>query len=270
MTVYVEYALLDNFTMDFLLLFFAALTLKVGFRWWRITLGAFVGTVTAIGSVFLYGVWAYVGKIVCLFAMCITAIGVGKKLFWFVLLTLAYTFLAGGTIVGVFNLLKISYVTENGFCYNAPVPLFVFFVAIVLVSVGGYALHFFVIQTRQVAPFLRKVTVRLDNTYNLQGFCDSGNSVSCNGVPVCFVTDGNSKICNEIAQKLLCGKTHSVQIQTLAGSKTIVAVCATLQVENCSHSIMLAYAPQKCKTQYQIILHSSFCNAPQPKMEAKK
>lgn len=126
-------------------------------------------------------------------------------------------------------------------------------------------MHIFVIQTKQVAPFLQKVTVRLDGTYNLQGFCDSGNSVSCCGLPVCFVTSGNSKLCNEIAKKLLCGKTRSVQIQTLAGSKTIVAVCATLQVENCSHSIMLAYAPQKCQTQYQIILHSSFCNATQPK-----
>lgn len=256
--------------MDFLLLFFAALTLKVRFRWWRIALGALVGTVTAIGSVFLSGAWVYLGKIVCLVAMCSTVVGIGKKLFWFVLLTLAYTFLAGGAIVGLFNLLKVSYVAENGFCYNAPVPLFVFFVAIAFVSMCGYALHFFVVQTKQVAPFLKKVTLQLDNTYNLQGFCDSGNSVSCNGLPVCFVTSGNSKICNEIAQRLMTGKTSSVQIKTLTGSKTIVAVCATLQVENCSRSIMLAYAPQKCKTQYQIILHSSFCNAPQQKMEAKK
>ena len=55
MTVYVEYAFLDNFTMDCLLLFFACVTLKISFKWWRVALGAFVGTVCALATVYVSG-----------------------------------------------------------------------------------------------------------------------------------------------------------------------------------------------------------------------
>lgn len=259
MTVYVEYAFLDNFAMDFLLLFFASVTLKISFKWWRLSLGAFLGTVVALVSVYLSGILAYLAKALCLFAMCAATIGLGKKLFWHILLTLAYTFVVGGAITGIFNLLQVDYVTQNGFYYNAPVPLFVIFIAIAFVAVVCYLLHGFVLKSKQIAPFLQKVKLHLENSYSLLGFCDSGNGVSHDGVPVCFITKRNAKIAEEFAKKVLVGKTVLVEVQTLAGQKNVVAISAVLEVFNENHDVLLAFSPVHGQTQYDVLLNSVFC-----------
>lgn len=261
MTVYVEYAFLDNFAMDFLLLFFASVTLKLRFRWWRLILGATVGTVIALITVYLKGIVLYVTKALCLFAMCFVTVGWGKKLFWHILLTLAYTFVTGGAILGIFNLLNVDYATQNGFYYNATVPLFVYLGAILAVVAICYSLHAFVMQTKQIAPFLQKVVLHLDKAYDMCGFCDSGNSVMQNGVPVCFIAKRNRQIAEYFAAKLLRGETVSIEVQTLTGRKTVVAIESTLEVRGEKYGILLALSPVKGQTQYDVILNSVFCSA---------
>ncbi len=260
MTVYVEYAFLDNFTMDFLLLFFSATTLKIRFRWWRLALGATVGTVVALLTVYLNGVILCVAKAFCLFAMCFVSIGRGKKLFWHILLTLTYTFVTGGAIVGIFNLLNVDYTTQDGFYYNMPVPLFVYFLAVAAVVVMCYAVHAFVVKSKQVAPFLQKIVLHLDKSYDMCGLCDSGNSVVQNGVPVCFLAKRNGHIAECFAEKILCGESVSVEVQTLVGRKSVVAIDATLEMHGKKHSILLAFSPVKGQTQYDVILNSVFCD----------
>ena len=259
MTVYVEYAFLDNFTMDFLLLFCAALTLKIRFRWWRLVLGACVGTAIALATVYVCGFWQYVAKALCLFLMCATSVGFGKKLFWHILLTLAYTFVTGGAIVGLFNLFRVEYVSQNGFCYNMPVPLFVYFLAVTLCALLCYFLCAFVSQNKKIAPFLRKVKLSLDKTYTLLGFCDSGNTVSYNGLPVCFVTKKIGGVSAYFAQKILKGETVQAEVCTLTGTKKVTAVFATVTVGKTERKILLALPFSACKTQYDLILNGEFC-----------
>ncbi len=224
-------------------------------------MGAAVGTAIALSTVFLEGFWLYAAKLVCLGAMCLVSIGWGKKLFWHILLTLTYTFVIGGAIVGIFNLLNVSYVAENGFCYNMPVPLFVYFFAVAFVSAACYLLHAFVVQTKQIAPFLQKVRLHLDKTYDMCGFCDSGNSVVQNGTPVCFLSKQNKHVAQYFATKILHGETVSVDVQTLTGRKTVVAVSASLEVHGEMHSVLLAFSPVKGETRYDVILNSAFCTA---------
>lgn len=256
MSVYLEYAFLDNFTMDYVLLSCACLTLKIRFKWWRVALGALCGTVTALASVFVNGFWIYPTKAACLVLMCIVTVGFGKKLFWHILLTLAYTFVTGGAIVGLFNLLKIDYLSQNGLYYNMPVPLFVYFIAVGLVVFLCYSVAVFVKQTKKVAPFLKKVQLVLDGkTYCVSGFCDSGNTVSHNGIPVCFVTKKFKGFAEYFSVQVLKGATVSVTIVTLTGSKTVEAVSAQLKCEGCELcDIYLALPAEKCQTQYELLL----------------
>lgn len=261
MTVYLEYAILDNFTMDFLLLFCAAVTLKISFKKWRIVLGATVGTTIALSSVYLNGFWLYAAKALCLFLMCVCAIGFGKKLFWYILLTFAYTSIIGGAIVGIFNLCQVPYVAENGLCYNMPVPLFVYLFAVAFTVFLCYCLAQFVKQTKTVAPYLKKVQVTLQKNYNVLGFCDSGNTVCCNGLPVCFVTKKFGDISQYFAKEILRGTAQQVEISTLAGKKTVSAVQATINVDGKSHKVYLALPAQKCQTRYELLLSCEFCKS---------
>ena len=256
MSVYLEYAILDNFTMDCILLACACLTLKIRFKWWRVALGALVGTATALATVYVKGFWMYPAKIACLVVMCVVTIGFGKKLFWHILLTVAYTFVTGGAIVGLFNLLKIDYVSDNGLCYNMPVPLWVYFLAVGLTAFLCYSVAVFVKQTKKVAPYLKKVKVLLDGTaHRVSGFCDSGNTVTHNGVPVCFVTKKFKGFAEFFAAKVLAGETVSVVISTLAGSKSVVAVAAKVQCDGETLTdVYLALPAEKCQTQYELLL----------------
>ena len=262
MTVYVEYAILDNFTMDFFLLYFAAVTLKLPFKRWRIVLGAAVGTATALLSVYVSaGVLLWLAKAVGLFLMCFAAVGFGKKLFWYILLTLAYTFVTGGAIVGIFNLLNVPYVSENGLCYNMPVPLFVYFLGVGFVAFLCYALAIFVKQTKQIAPHLKKVRVKLEKFYTVWGFCDSGNTVTCNGLPVCFVTKKFGRVSQFFAEQILQKKDSKVKITTLAGTQTVSAVAAVLDVDGKLFDVFLALPSQKCQTRYELLLSAEFCGS---------
>ena len=95
MNVYVEYVVLDNFVIDSLLLWAVALTLRIPYKWWRIALGGVVGAACAVVSTFVHGFWLYLLKMACLICMCVVTVGFGKKLFWHILLTVAYTFEIG-------------------------------------------------------------------------------------------------------------------------------------------------------------------------------
>ncbi len=258
MTVYVEYAFLDNFTMDCLLLFCATITLKIRFKWWRIVLGAVVGTACALVTVYVQGFWVYLVKAVCLFLMCFVTVGWGKKLFWHILLTLAYTFVTGGAIVGIFNLLKVDFIAENGLCYNMPVPLFVYVLAVALVVFLCYSIAVFVKQTKKIAPYLKRVTLNLDKPRTVLGFCDSGNTVNVNGIPVCFVTKKFGGVSDYFAQQILRKNTVTVQVTTLTETKNVTAVPATVDVDGTTREIYLALPVNKCATQYELLLSGDF------------
>lgn len=257
MTVYIEYAFLDNFTMDCLLLFCACVTLKLPFGFGRIALGALTGTAIALLSVYLSGWAAFVVKAACPLLMCFVTVGKGKKLFWHILLTLAYTFVTGGAIVALFNLTAVDYSCSYALFYDAPLPLFVYFSGVLAAVVLCYMIHAYVKQSKQRAQYVKKVQITLDRRYSVTAFCDSGNNVTADGLPVCFVTaDFGAK--EYFARQLLRG-TRQVQVKTLAGSKSVPAVKGALRVDGKDFAVYVALPAEKCNTPFQLLLPSQFC-----------
>lgn len=259
MNVYVEYVVLDNLVLDFLLLFAAAKTLRLPVRRWRIFLGACVGVVCAVVSVYVTGVWAYVVKAACLFVMCFVAVGWGRKLFWYILLTCAYTFVLGGAIVGLFNLFNVDYLNSNGQFYEMRVPLFVYVLAVAAVAFLCYSIVTFVCQARKIAPHTVKIAVKLEKTYNAVGFCDSGNTLCHNGLPVCFVTKKFGNFAEYFVKQILLGKAEEVVVTTVAGSKTVRAVQASIEANGKNIKVYLALPADKCQTVYNVLLSNEFC-----------
>ncbi len=257
MNVYVEYVILDNFVLDTLLLWAAALTIKIPCKKWRIAIGGVIGAACAVVSVYLSGVWLYILKAGCLIAMCMSAVGFGKKLFWYILLTVTYTFVAGGAIVGLFNLFKIDYF-DGGF-YNMRIPLFVYVSAFGVTFFLCFAIVNFVRQTKKIAPHLIKIVVKLDKSYCLTGFCDSGNTLSYEGLPVCFVTKKFGGFSEYFAKQLLENRTVRLPVTTVAGTVEVNAIAATVSVGGNERATYLALPVEKCQTIYNVLLNSEFC-----------
>ena len=259
MNVYIEYVIADNLVIDTLLLWAATVTLKIPYKKYRVFLGGAVGAACAVVSVFVAGFWIYIVKTVCLVGMCIVTVGIGKKLFWHILLTTAYTFVLGGAIVGLFNFFKIDYLTQNGEFYQMRVPLFVYAIAVALVVFLCYSIAVYVKQVKKISSHIAKITVTLDKTYNLSGFCDSGNTLTHNGLPVCFVTKKFAGFTDYFAEQVLQGKTVDVEVTTVTGSTTVKAVQAEILFNGKQREVYLALPVSKCQTMYNIILSGEFC-----------
>ena len=259
MNVYIEYVIADNFTIDALLLWLAAVTLKLPYKKWRIVLGGIVGALCAVVSVFVSGWVNYIVKLACLVLMCITACGVGKKLLWYILLVCAYTFVLGGAIIAVFNLLNIGYVTENGEFYDLDVPLFVYVLAVFFTAFLCYSVAFYVKQTRKIAPYLTKAKVYFNGTAReISAFSDSGNTLTFNGIPVCFVTKKFKGFADYFAEQTLRGKTVKIEVTTVVGTQYVTAVLASVQARGKKLQTYLALPYDKCNTPYNVILSNLF------------
>ena len=259
MNVYLEYVVLDNFVIDALLLWAVALTLKIPYKRWRLGLGGAVGATCAVVSVYVTGFWLYLLKAACLIAMCVVAVGLGKKLFWHILLTVAYTFVLGGAIIGLFNLFNVDYLNGDGQFYQMKVPLFVYVLAVALTGFLCYSVTVYLKNAKKSAAYRVKVQIELDKPYTVDGFCDSGNSLTHDGIPVCFVTKSFKGFADYFARQTLGGKAVEVDVATVAGTQKVAAVEGKIAVKGEQKKVYLALPKEKCQTEYNILLSNEFC-----------
>lgn len=265
MNVYIEYVILDNLSVDLLLLWAAAVTLKLPYKWWRLVSGSAVGALCALLSVFVSGWLVYAVKTLCLVLMCITSCGLGKKLFWYILLTVTYTFILGGAIVAVFNFFNVSYLTENGEFYNLDVPLFVYVLAAFFTLLLCYSVAVYVKETKKIAPYLVKAKVYLQGKeIAVSAFCDSGNTLMHNGIPVCFVTKKFNGFTDFFAEQTLQSNVCKIQAVTVTGTQTVLGARGLVQANGKRLEVYLALPCDKCQTTYNLILANAFCQFDAP------
>ena len=217
MQVYVELALLENFCMDFTLLYCAKLVCKNRASFWRVAFAAAIGACFAV--VFplfkLKGVWAVTVKLISGAAICALA-GKFKGFKAYFKLTgvfCAFTFVLGGAMIAIFSLAGLEYTGGTGYTLSS-VPIGIpLFGALILI-----------ICARKIAKKLKKADKTTVNcrifsggkSVELSGFFDSGNSVYSSGRPVSVIPlTAALKIVDE---SLL---NEEVKIHTVAGSKKI-------------------------------------------------
>ena len=217
MQVYVELALLENFCMDFTLLYCAKLVAKNRAHILRLVVASALGACFAV--VFplfrLHTALSVIikilsGLIICLFAGKFRSFKAYVKL---TALFLAFTFVLGGALIAVFSLAGISYQADSGYILSS-IPIGIpLFCALLLI-----------IWARKISAKLK----RTDNTevactiakggkeVSLNGFFDSGNKVYYSGQPV-------SVIPLTAALKLIdeTGIKKTVKIHTVAESKKL-------------------------------------------------
>lgn len=217
MQVYAELALIENFCMDFTLLFAAKTAARNAASAKRLALAAALGAVFAV--VFplfkLSAVWAVVVKILSGLLICLVA-GRFKNFKGYIKFSAAFlifTALLGGVIIGIFALAGLDYSAGQGFILSK-IPIGIPLFGALIIILGA----------KKLASRLRKtcansVKCRIyagQSQIDIKGFFDSGNKVYFKGAPV-------SVIPKEAAAKLLdiSGIKDGVKIHTVAGSKTI-------------------------------------------------
>ena len=215
MQVYVELAVLENFCMDFTLLYCAKLVVKNAAGWKRVGIASALGACFAVAFPLfqLNGVWAVVVKIFSglLICLCAGKFKSFKGYFKFAAAFLIFSAVLAGALIGVFSLAGIDYIEGGGFVLSSVpvgIPLF-----------GALCL---VIAARAIKNKFTKIG---KNTVNcriyagelqvtLSGFFDSGNKVYYRGEPVSVIPENS-------AEKLIDteGIKDGIKIHTVAGSK---------------------------------------------------
>lgn len=217
MQVYVELALLENFCMDFTLLYCAKLVSANRAHAARIALASFLGACFAV--VFplfaLKGVWAVAVKLISGMVICLIGgkFGSLKAYFKMTAVFTAFTFILGGALIAAFSLTGAEYVAGSGYALSS-VP----------VGIPLFCALLLVIAARKIRARLKKSSAQYydckiyfgEKFVAIKGFFDSGNKVSHMGQPVSVIPLAEGlKLCDVTRIK------EQVKIHTVAGSKKL-------------------------------------------------
>lgn len=273
MTVYIEYVLIDNMTMNTLLLYAAFLTLKQKPSVWRVFLSAALGTACAL-TLPLINIPMWLSFVLKIFvALLMTLVVLPKfKLKYYImsnLIFVAYTFVLGGAILGLFFLTGTDFSAMSVLSYEGGVPIGLYAVGVALFAYLIFNITSYISSAKKRAVFLRKVRLGFKGrVFELNGYVDSGNLLESDGVPVCFVMDKRlSKFAAEsFAQDLTLSsgsddkKFKIIYFSTVAGRKQRAYAFKPdlFEVDGEPREVYAALAGKKMRSgQFDILLNAS-------------
>ncbi len=226
MQVYIEYAFLDNFIIDFLLLKISLKCAKVRTGYLRLILASIIGTVLTltlslftIKNPFLIGVKFLLGLlIVFLGGSYIKVKDYLLGAFYFFI----FTFLSGGAIIAVFNLARIDYEAYFILNYDSVIPIGVTFLLVYLSTQGFTLLIENIIKNKENENYFRKCEIVVKGKkLKAIGFIDTGNKLYDNftGLPVIIASKNFIK--RLAFNGSLPSKYKNLKIETINGTSTI-------------------------------------------------
>lgn len=272
MVVYIEYVLMENFVLDWLILTLALYAAKVAFSWLRTIAAALCGAGFAL--VFpLLSIPAFPAFLIKLFiGVLLCKIAVPKQIsrknfFTFSTFFFCFSAMFAGLLLSVTN---AAIQKQNSYLLTK------FPFAFALAIFAGFAL----ISARLLRAFYRKRTLQRhlypctivykQKRVDVLAFLDSGNTATKNGEPVCFISpDAALDIWQEeLLEDLVAKNTKGagqvcdeITISTLGGEKTLRLFKANLLVKtdqktDCKKEVYFAVSPHILSQEYQVLLHT--------------
>lgn len=257
MTVYIEYALLENFILDGLLLYLAVRIAHGEVIPLRLLLAAIVGAGEALlFPVLALPLWcSYLVKILGGVVLASIAVkGVKRSVFVSIAFFLL-TFALGGLLTAAYSFFGVSYEEGNGFLVErAPVALVFGAAGVFAVLVGETARRFFRFgkEERSITPCTLEHGGR---TVRWRGLADSGNLLEFRGRGVC--------VCSAAAIFALFGRgareVGRIRVETVNGEKESPVFECTLRTgKNGDPQPVYLTVGQVKSPRYQLILHTSY------------
>ncbi len=221
MQVYIEYALLQNFIIDALLLCLALTLSKQALSWKRIGISALVGSLFAVAFPLfpLPNFLSYLLKFAFGFLLCLLVVKRKKHGGRYALTCIYFfslSFLFGGALFAVFAVFQLDYSVQNGYIVES--------VPISLVLCGIIILAIFTLKWAKKAYFHRKTAhfyylceiSTPSKNVKAVGFLDSGNTACFLEKPVCFISPALALELIEVGQVF-----DEMQIMTINGKKKV-------------------------------------------------
>ena len=217
MQVYVELALLENFCMDFTLLYCAKLVAKNRAHIFRLIIASVFGACFAVvfplfrlKSVLSVIIKLLSGLIICAVAGKFQSVKAYIKL---TALFTAFTALLGGALIGIFSLAGISYQADTGYILSSvPIGIPLFCALILIIVARKIAARLKVADKTEVACTVYSG----ENKVSLNGFFDSGNKVYYLGQPVCVIPSTEAQKIIDVTRI-----ESTIKIHTVAESKKL-------------------------------------------------
>lgn len=214
MQVYIEYALAENFCMDFCLLFAAKAITKNRAGLWRISMASVLGACFAVAFP-LFGLGGWIATAIKLLAgalLCLAA-GIFKSVKAYLKYTAAFsltTFALGGGLIAVFSLTGTAYSQGGGVILSSvPVGIPLFAALALALAVKKIASKFI---SKRAKTYVACRIYAGQRSIKVNAFFDSGNKVYRMGSPVSVISSGDA---NKIVN--VDGIKNFVSVHTVSG-----------------------------------------------------
>lgn len=183
MVIFIEYAIIDNLVIDFLILKITFAILGITLDKGRVLISSLFGTLIALLLPLVYEekiisilVRFFCGLIMCILANKHNSI---RSYFIFSITFFTLTFLFLGAILGIFSLFNIEYSTEISIAFMV-LPFYIIYKCL-----SGVIK--FLYRQKDIISFTYQIEISVNNMVKIaKGFLDTGNGVFDNDNPVIF------------------------------------------------------------------------------------
>lgn len=260
MEIYIEYALIENFLYDGVLLWLAYYAARVKTKAWKLCVSAGIGAIFAVVFPLLaLPLWAggickiAIGSLLCVVPFPnLRKRGEMKRYALTCVLFLAFSFGFGGALLGVYGSLGLG----------EKIPSWLVFISFALLTVCGIGLVNKLYEKRRIHSVCYHCRLWVeDNSVAALGFYDSGNLATYKGVPVCFVSPA-------ILYDLIAGRIFEnggqvcdeMVISTLNGEKKVQLYGGKIEVKTGGRSVFTKayFAPSTnmIGREYAVLIHA--------------
>ena len=256
MIVYIEYVIIDNVIIDYLLLKCTFSITNTLFNKKRLVLGALFGALIALLYPLterLFFINLLVKIMGGLVIMLIANVYQNRRAFYVnFAVFFMLTFLTGGAITGIFNLLGVS--------LNSEFSIGLMFLPVILVISAVTSAIKSIYKNKEVRAYVYKVQLIKDKkSITVNGFLDTGNALFDEKSPV--IVCGKKLFLSLVGENLFDSKLKKITVCTINGStqnysikldKVLIYVGKSVNINS---NVTLAVGEKHVGDGYDVILH---------------
>ena len=256
MVVYIEYVLINNFFIDYMILNAAFILTGARYKKGSLILASILGAVFALIFPLVDGVKVISFLIKIASGLLVVLIPAKYRNFREYFINAAvffcYTFLIGGVIIGVFNIFNLDYSIEP---FSALICLPVY---VALKFFGSVVNHIY--RRKDIAANIVDISLTVNKKQVLcKGFFDTGNGVYHNNLPV-IVCSKRFFFANFV-ERLADSRFEKISVQTVNGKSDNLSVKVDeLKIyikdkQNTFNNVTLMISKYSVGDGYDVILH---------------
>ncbi len=259
MQVYIEYVLINNFIIDYLLLKATFATIGQDIKRKRLFICAFFGALLSL----FYPIIEHVKLLSIAYKLLSGALIVSlsiryftlRKLFLTSLTFFLLTFLFGGAIIGIYAIFSIPYQTE--------ISILLTFVPVYILYKFSFKVIKYFYHKKEILKYVYEIELKMGkNIVKTKGFMDTGNSAYDNDSPIIFCSLYLLK--NLLGDNISKTKFRKITIKTINGEEKKLAVkieqlkIYILDKSNIFNNITVCVVDSLNFDGFEVILHPFF------------